>query len=180
MATNGKTQESAQDTPAPEQLSSSPTPVEEVALLHGLSNDGYKWVALWRPTDRLAVTHVVSIIFSTQRTVRGALHRQQLPCMLSALAVSGWLAAARHTAPRLHLSMELCSTQGFHMPAEWEPHQQCWMGWPRRPDNWREYAGPAQKAFAAVATAIMEFEPVTLAVPDPRMARAARQLFYCA
>ena len=59
------------------------------------------------------------------------------------------------------------------MPAEWEPHQQCWMGWPQRPDNWREYAGPAQTAFAAVATAIMEFEPVTLAVPDPRMVRAA-------
>ena len=63
------------------------------------------------------------------------------------------------------------------MPAEWEPHQQCWMGWPRRPDNWREYAGPAQTAFAAVATAIMEFEPVTLAVPDPRMVRAALLCF---
>ena len=55
------------------------------------------------------------------------------------------------------------------MPAEWEPHKQCWMGWPRRPDNWRENAGPAQKAFAAVANAITEFEPVTLAVPDPQL-----------
>ena len=63
--------------------------------------------------------------------------------------------------------------QGYHMPAEWEPHKQCWMGWPRRPDNWRENAGPAQKAFAAVATAITEFEPVTLAVPDPQLVRLA-------
>ena len=21
---------------------------------------------------------------------------------------------------------------GFRMPAEWEPHEQCWMGWPVR------------------------------------------------
>ena len=55
------------------------------------------------------------------------------------------------------------------MPAEWEPHKQCWMGFPRRPDNWREHAAPAQEAFAAVAAAILEFEPVTLAVPDKRM-----------
>ncbi|KAK9828044.1 hypothetical protein WJX81_004404 [Elliptochloris bilobata] len=65
--------------------------------------------------------------------------------------------------------------EGFYMPAEWEPHQQAWMGWPRRPDNWREYAGPAKKAYAAVATAIMEFEPVTVAVPDPRMMEAAKR-----
>ena len=64
------------------------------------------------------------------------------------------------------------------MPAEWEPHQQCWMGWPRRPDNWRENAGPAQKAYAAVATAISEFEPVTLAVPDLQLVRGG-DLWLC-
>ncbi|RWW03451.1 hypothetical protein GW17_00033388 [Ensete ventricosum] len=25
---------------------------------------------------------------------------------------------------------------GFHMPAEWEPHQQCWMGWPVSPERY--------------------------------------------
>ncbi|XP_062185725.1 agmatine deiminase [Phragmites australis] len=51
---------------------------------------------------------------------------------------------------------------GFRMPAEWEPHEQCWMGWPARPDNWREHAGPAQEIFARAAIAISKFEPVTL------------------
>uniref|UniRef100_A0A0D9W5Z3 Agmatine deiminase n=1 Tax=Leersia perrieri TaxID=77586 RepID=A0A0D9W5Z3_9ORYZ len=51
---------------------------------------------------------------------------------------------------------------GFRMPAEWEPHEQCWMGWPERPDNWRELAGPGQKAFARTAIAISKFEPVTI------------------
>lgn len=22
------------------------------------------------------------------------------------------------------------ASHGFYMPAEWEPHSQCWMGWP--------------------------------------------------
>lgn len=52
----------------------------------------------------------------------------------------------------------------FWMPAEFEPHSGCWMLWPERPDNWREAARPAQHAFAAVAAAIAEFEPVTIGV----------------
>jgi hypothetical protein len=53
---------------------------------------------------------------------------------------------------------------GFRMPAEWEPHSQTWMVWPERPDNWRLGGKPAQAAFAAVAKAIAEFEPVTVCV----------------
>lgn len=51
---------------------------------------------------------------------------------------------------------------GFRMPAEWEPHIGCWMLWPERSDNWRSGAKPAQHAFAAVAAAIAQGEPVTV------------------
>ena len=47
------------------------------------------------------------------------------------------------------------SADGFRMPAEWEPHDGCWMVWPERPDNWRLGAKPAQAAYAAVANAIV-------------------------
>uniref|UniRef100_A0A0A9D6V6 Agmatine deiminase n=1 Tax=Arundo donax TaxID=35708 RepID=A0A0A9D6V6_ARUDO len=58
--------------------------------------------------------------------------------------------------------MEGCpAAMGFRMPAEWEPHEQCWMGWPEHPYNWREHAAPAQKVFARAAIAISKFEPVT-------------------
>lgn len=53
---------------------------------------------------------------------------------------------------------------GFRMPAEWEPHIGCWMLWPERSDNWRRGAKPAQHAFAAVAAAIAQGEPVTICV----------------
>lgn len=53
---------------------------------------------------------------------------------------------------------------GFRMPAEFAPHDGCWMLWPERPDNWRLGAKPAQFAFAAIATAISRSEPVTVGV----------------
>jgi len=56
------------------------------------------------------------------------------------------------------------AADGFRMPAEFEPHAGCWMLWPERPDNWREAARPAQLAFASVAAAIVQFEPVTVGV----------------
>lgn len=53
---------------------------------------------------------------------------------------------------------------GFRMPGEFEPHRDCWIIWPERPDNWRQGGKPAQKQFVEVAKAISEFEPVTVAV----------------
>ena len=29
------------------------------------------------------------------------------------------------------------AADGFHMPAEWEPHDRCYLVWPERSDNWR-------------------------------------------
>eukprot|EP00899_Mesostigma_viride_P024737 jgi/Mesvir1/5448/Mv15505-RA.1 len=67
------------------------------------------------------------------------------------------------------------AAEGFKMPAEWEPHSGCWMGWPDRPDNWRENAKPGQRAFAEVASAISRFEPVTVCCNSAQwvVARAA-------
>jgi len=65
---------------------------------------------------------------------------------------------------------------GYHMPAEWEPHRGCWMLWPVRPDNWRRNAQPAQRAFVAVASAIAAFEPVTVGVRGSHYEAARAQL----
>lgn len=65
---------------------------------------------------------------------------------------------------------------GYLMPAEWEPHSQCWMGWPERPDNWRDDALHAQRVFAKVATAISKFEPVTVCASAAQWENARSQL----
>ncbi|HEX5016732.1 MAG TPA: agmatine deiminase [Actinomycetes bacterium] len=55
-------------------------------------------------------------------------------------------------------------SDGFRMPAEWEPHTGTWLIWPERPDNWRNGGKPAQEAFARVAEAIAKVERVTVCV----------------
>jgi len=62
------------------------------------------------------------------------------------------------------------------MPGEFEPHENTWMLWPERPDNWREGARPAQKAFTAVATAISQFEPITVGVNQRQFENARNML----
>ena len=64
---------------------------------------------------------------------------------------------------------------GFRMPAEFEPHAGTWMIWPERPDNWRQGAKPAQKVFAEVASAIAQFEPLSMCVSHAQW-RNARHL----
>ena len=51
---------------------------------------------------------------------------------------------------------------GFAMPAEWEPHQCCFMAWPARPSLWGELFGQAKLDYAEVARAIAGFEPVVM------------------
>lgn len=75
--------------------------------------------------------------------------------------------------------MEMNGTPALHgylMPAEWEPHSQCWMGWPERPDNWRDDALHGQRVFVKVATAISKFEPVTVCASAAQWENARSQL----
>jgi agmatine deiminase len=68
------------------------------------------------------------------------------------------------------------AADGFYMPAEFAPHQRCWMLWPERPDIWRDRALPAQQAFAVLAAAIAGFEPVTVGTNAGQLAFARAAL----
>jgi len=77
------------------------------------------------------------------------------------------------------MSETLSSTprqDGYRMPGEFEPHAGTWMLWPQRPDNWRLGGKPAQRAFVAVASAIAQFEPVTMGVNLEQYANARQML----
>ncbi len=65
---------------------------------------------------------------------------------------------------------------GFWMPGEHEPHEEVWLGWPERTDSWQWGAKPAQQAFVEVANTIVEFTPVTVAVPAAQFENARQQL----
>ncbi|WP_340117978.1 agmatine deiminase family protein [Pelagibius sp. 7325] len=62
---------------------------------------------------------------------------------------------------------------GFFMPAEWAPHERCWMAWPCRESLWGDGLDAARGAYAAVARAISAFEPVTMLANAAEVAEAA-------
>ena len=67
---------------------------------------------------------------------------------------------------------------GYRMPAEWEPHERCIMGWPtqiRIGSVWNEHYLLAMASYAAVAHAIARFEPV-LMLAATRRGRGRAQL----
>lgn len=72
------------------------------------------------------------------------------------------------------LGMVTPKQAGFRMPAEWEPHERSWMMWPARAGFWDDIAA-TKRDYAAVAHAIREFEPVTMAV-RPQDAAEARAM----
>ena len=65
---------------------------------------------------------------------------------------------------------------GYRMPGEFEPHDHIFMIWPERPDNWRQGAKPAQRAYAEVAKAIAKHTPVTMLVNNSQYANCRARL----
>ena len=54
---------------------------------------------------------------------------------------------------------------GFFMPAEWHPHEQCWMAWPCHVETWSKIGlDKARRAYALVANSIAQYEPVIMLV----------------
>ncbi len=79
-------------------------------------------------------------------------------------------------APSQNSGLVTPASLGYSMPAEFAPHEACWMLWPQRPDTWRYGAKPAQQAFADVAIAIAESETVFVGVNDEQYENARNQL----
>jgi len=72
-------------------------------------------------------------------------------------------------------TLPTAAAAGFHMPAEWEDHERCWMAWPCRAATWGDNLDATRRNFAAVANAVGEFEPVTM-LARPGDAALARSL----
>ncbi len=72
--------------------------------------------------------------------------------------------------------MQTPKQSGFSMPAEWHLHSQCWMAWPCHQATWHKIGlTRAREAFARVALAIRQFEPVIM-IADPSDELSAQTL----
>jgi agmatine deiminase len=63
---------------------------------------------------------------------------------------------------------------GFRQPAEWQPHQACWVAWPSHADLWLDALPEVQGHFAAFCRAIGEGERLEVLVLDAAGETAAR------
>jgi agmatine deiminase len=61
----------------------------------------------------------------------------------------------------------------FRQPAEWEPHDCCWVAWPEAEDLWGDDLPRAQESFVRMCRAIAEGERLEVLVPDERRERDA-------
>ena len=71
------------------------------------------------------------------------------------------------------------SWQRASWPGEFEKHVGCWMGWPESEDSpylWREGGDPARQAYANVARAISQFEPLFMIANPGEPAANARKV----
>jgi agmatine deiminase len=55
---------------------------------------------------------------------------------------------------------------GFHMPAEWEPHEATWLGWPHELTDWPGKFAPIPWAFAEIVRHLSLVERVYLLVEN--------------
>jgi len=65
---------------------------------------------------------------------------------------------------------------GFRMPGEFEPKSGCWLGWPERPDVWRNGGKDAQRVWVTICAAIAKSEPVTVCVSAAQYNNARQML----
>ncbi|MCB2136553.1 MAG: agmatine deiminase family protein [Rhodobacteraceae bacterium] len=70
--------------------------------------------------------------------------------------------------------MTTSTMQKVRMPAEWEAHSGCWMGWPIH-GMWGKDRDGVEADYAAVAHAVRRFEPVSM-LADPSVVQRARNL----
>jgi len=62
---------------------------------------------------------------------------------------------------------------GFSMPAEWVPHERCWMAWPSRSETWGEHLDGARDVVAEIANTIARFEAVTIVTKPKNVAEVS-------
>ena len=56
------------------------------------------------------------------------------------------------------------ASQGFRMPAEWEPHHATWIGWPHNASDWPGKLAPIQWVYGEIVRKLVPGEMVRILV----------------
>ena len=64
---------------------------------------------------------------------------------------------------------------GFSMPAEWDPHEATWLGWPHNPNDWPDKLDTIRWVYGEMVRKISAGEQVRILVNDRATERLARR-----
>jgi agmatine deiminase len=67
------------------------------------------------------------------------------------------------------------ASPAWRQPAEWEPHDACWLAWPSHPDEWPGALDGARRAVAEMAAALVRGERVEMLVLPGESEESARR-----
>jgi agmatine deiminase len=65
---------------------------------------------------------------------------------------------------------------GYHMPAEWEPHEATWIAWPHEHTDWPGKLAAIPWVYAEIVRHLSQSEPVNILVNDARAESQARKV----
>ena len=65
---------------------------------------------------------------------------------------------------------------GFRMPAEWEPHEATWLGWPHNVTDWPGRFAPIPWVYGEIVRKLAEGETVRIIVPSKAHESRARRI----
>jgi len=92
----------------------------------------------------------------------------------------GFLCDLRELCVKFHVPMKsktpikTPNTQNFRMPAEWEPHEATWLGWPHEVTDWPGKFAPIPWAFAEIVRHLSHVEHVYLLVENTAAEKRVR------
>ncbi len=65
---------------------------------------------------------------------------------------------------------------GYHMPAEWEPHEATWIAWPHNREDWPGRFAPIPWVYGEIVRKLSQVEKVRILVDGRTAADQARRI----
>src|SRR4051794_2653522 len=97
--------------------------------------------------------------------MRSQAHRRSPP-QLAVFARPSHRRICRNLQPGDRLKAETPRSQGYRMPAEWEPHEATWIAWPHNKSDWPGRFAPIPWVYGEIVRKLAVVEKVRILVGD--------------
>src|SRR5262249_41682290 len=111
-----------------------------------------------------------------QPLARRLARARSLLCALGVLCLKEPRQRSRDASVNNKVRISTPNSLGFCMPAEWEPHEATWLGWPHELTDWPGKFAPIPWAFAEIVRHLSQVERVNLLVENAVAEKRVRSI----